>query len=181
MVPQFQLLGPSNSPYPGTVCLPQVPLPANVKVKAGDKATIQVVELAQHGAALYSVSFPSSFFRSPRSLFLRSLSSVCACVCVGGTRKLTASVWQCVDIIFAEPGDPKINEVNESNCFNSQELGFADVYTITVHEPIRDESLLEKSGAGEVTFWYLGRNRSRSLWGYVGWVPVALGGLWVFI
>ena len=55
MVPEFQLLGPSNSPYPGTVCLPQVPLPKDVKVKAGDKATIQVVELAQHGAALYSV------------------------------------------------------------------------------------------------------------------------------
>lgn len=56
MVPQFQMLGPSNSPYPGTVCLPQVPLPEGVEVKAGDEATIQVVELAQHGASLYSVS-----------------------------------------------------------------------------------------------------------------------------
>ena len=55
MVPQFQLLGPSNSPYPGTVCLPQVPLPKGAVVRAGDEATIQVVEQAQHGAALYSV------------------------------------------------------------------------------------------------------------------------------
>lgn len=87
---------------------------------------------------------------------------------------------QCVDIIFADPGDSKIAEVNESNCFNSQELGFADVYTITVHEPIRDDGLAEESGAGEVSFWYLGRNRNRSVWTWVGWVPVVVGGLWVF-
>ena len=64
MVPPFQLLGPSNSPYPGTVCLPQVPLPAGANVKVGDLATIQVVELAQHGAALYSVSPGLGFSRS---------------------------------------------------------------------------------------------------------------------
>lgn len=57
MVPIFQLLGPSNGAYPGTVCLPQVPMPVNASVKAGDMATIQVVETAQHGASLYSVSF----------------------------------------------------------------------------------------------------------------------------
>ena len=55
MVAPFQLLGPTNNPYPGTVCLPQVPMPKNVTVKAGDLATIQVVEAAQHGAALYTV------------------------------------------------------------------------------------------------------------------------------
>jgi hypothetical protein len=55
MVPQFQILGPTNNPYPGTICFPQVPLPKNTTVKAGDKATIQVVMLAIHGAALYSV------------------------------------------------------------------------------------------------------------------------------
>lgn len=57
MVAPFQILGPSNGPYPGSVCLPQVPLPKNRTVKAGDLATIQVVELAVHGAALYSVRF----------------------------------------------------------------------------------------------------------------------------
>lgn len=56
MIQPFQILGPTKNPYPGTVCLPQVPLPANATVKAGDNATIQVVELAVHGAALYSVS-----------------------------------------------------------------------------------------------------------------------------
>lgn len=55
MVNPFTIQGPTNNPYPGTICLPQVPLPANASVKAGDLATIQVVELAQHGAALYSV------------------------------------------------------------------------------------------------------------------------------
>jgi hypothetical protein len=58
MVPPFQILGPTKQPYPGTVCLPQVPLPANASVKAGDLATIQLVELAVHGAALYSVCPP---------------------------------------------------------------------------------------------------------------------------
>lgn len=55
MVHQFTIQGPSNNPYPGTVCLPQVPLPTNTSVQAGDKATIQIVELAQHGGALYTV------------------------------------------------------------------------------------------------------------------------------
>lgn len=54
MVPVFQISGPSRDPYPGTFCLPQVPLPANASVKAGDNATIQVIQTALHGAALYS-------------------------------------------------------------------------------------------------------------------------------
>lgn len=56
MVHPFQIIGPTNNPYPGTVCLTQIPLPVGANVKAGDEATIQVVETAQHGAALYSVS-----------------------------------------------------------------------------------------------------------------------------
>ena len=56
MVPVFQITGPSKGPYPGTFCLPQVPLPANTTVNIGDNATIQVVEAAVHGAALFSVS-----------------------------------------------------------------------------------------------------------------------------
>jgi hypothetical protein len=59
MVPVFQLVGPSKNPYPGTMCLPQVPLPANTTVKVGDNATIQVIETALHGAALYSVCLTS--------------------------------------------------------------------------------------------------------------------------
>lgn len=55
MLPPFQIVGPTNNPYPGTFCLPQVPLPANISVNVGDNATIQVVMAAQHGAALYNV------------------------------------------------------------------------------------------------------------------------------
>lgn len=55
MVPPFQLLGPSNGPFPGTVCLPQVPLPTNWTMNPGDNATLQIVEIAAHGAALFSV------------------------------------------------------------------------------------------------------------------------------
>ncbi|KAF1816478.1 hypothetical protein P152DRAFT_381979, partial [Eremomyces bilateralis CBS 781.70] len=54
MVPPFQIVGPSNEYYNGTVCLPQVPLPKGLEPKVGDHATIQVIETAQHGAALYS-------------------------------------------------------------------------------------------------------------------------------
>ncbi|KAJ5573946.1 uncharacterized protein N7459_008373 [Penicillium hispanicum] len=54
VVSPFQISGPTNNPYPGTFCLPQVPLPANISVQPGDYATIQVVETAKHGAALYN-------------------------------------------------------------------------------------------------------------------------------
>ncbi|KAL2220102.1 hypothetical protein M432DRAFT_299768 [Thermoascus aurantiacus ATCC 26904] len=54
MLPPFQIVGPTNNPYPGTFCLPQVPLPANITVNVGDHATIQVIETAVHGAALYN-------------------------------------------------------------------------------------------------------------------------------
>jgi len=54
MVSVFQLTGPSNLMYPGTFCLPQVPLPLNITYNIGDNATIQIIETAVHGAALYS-------------------------------------------------------------------------------------------------------------------------------
>jgi hypothetical protein len=57
LLPVFEISGPSNDAYPALdVCLPQVPLPANVTVRSGDNATLQVVEAAKHGAALFSVS-----------------------------------------------------------------------------------------------------------------------------
>ncbi|KAJ9131747.1 Signal peptide protein [Pleurostoma richardsiae] len=140
MVSPFQILGPSKNPYPGTVCLPQVPLPANTTVKAGDNATIQVVELALHGASLYS----------------------------------------CVDITFVEPNDPRLAEVNESNCFNSNDIGFADVYTITTRASGQGDSNATTSGA-EARFWYFGRNRAANYWQYAGWLPMFLGGLWLLL
>jgi hypothetical protein len=60
MVSAFEIVGPSDGPYPGTFCLPQVPIPANLTVKPGDNATIQVVETAKHGGAFYNVRFPCS-------------------------------------------------------------------------------------------------------------------------
>lgn len=54
ILPVFQITGPSNQAYNGTFCLPQVPLPANYTPAVGDNATIQVIEVAQHGASLYN-------------------------------------------------------------------------------------------------------------------------------
>lgn len=58
MQPMFGIRGPSNEIYPGEICLPQVPLPANFTANVGDNATIQVIEAAQHGASLYNVYSP---------------------------------------------------------------------------------------------------------------------------
>ncbi|KAF2770698.1 hypothetical protein EJ03DRAFT_61698 [Teratosphaeria nubilosa] len=56
IVPVFQITGPNNSMYGGQFCLPQTGMPANVSLEVGTNITLQVVEAAQHGAALYSVS-----------------------------------------------------------------------------------------------------------------------------
>ncbi|MCJ1465598.1 hypothetical protein MMC07_004217 [Pseudocyphellaria aurata] len=50
----FQITGPSNLKYNGSFCLPQVPLPTNFTAVIGNNATIQVIETAQHGAAIYN-------------------------------------------------------------------------------------------------------------------------------
>lgn len=56
MQPMFGITGPDNLRYNGSICLPQVPLPANYTAVIGRNATIQIIEAAQHGAALYNVS-----------------------------------------------------------------------------------------------------------------------------
>jgi hypothetical protein len=56
MMPMFQVTGPTNDAFNGTVCLPQVQLPKGVVPRPGDKASIQLVQAAKHGAALFSVS-----------------------------------------------------------------------------------------------------------------------------
>jgi hypothetical protein len=55
VVPPFQLVGPNNLEYPGQFCLPQIGMPKNLDLQVGDNITIQVIETAQHGAALYNV------------------------------------------------------------------------------------------------------------------------------
>lgn len=117
-VPLFSITGPSNSEYNGTFCLPQVPLPANYTPKVGDNATIQVIEVAQHGASLYNVSLHPFLVLS---------------LCFAGS--VLIGDMQCADITFAEDGDPEIPNVNQTNCFNStqpdQRIGFQAVYTTT--------------------------------------------------
>ncbi|RMZ16880.1 hypothetical protein D0860_00816 [Hortaea werneckii] len=54
VVHPFQITGPNNSYYGGQFCLPQVGMPANLSLEVGQNITIQVIETAQHGAALYS-------------------------------------------------------------------------------------------------------------------------------
>ncbi|KAK5134214.1 hypothetical protein LTR08_006874 [Meristemomyces frigidus] len=54
VVPPFQITGPSNLEYAGQFCLPQVGMPVNISLTVGQNITLQVVEAAQHGAALYS-------------------------------------------------------------------------------------------------------------------------------
>lgn len=55
MLPVFQIKGPNNFLYNGSICLTQIPLPKGYKAVIGHNATIQVIETAQHGAALYNV------------------------------------------------------------------------------------------------------------------------------
>ncbi|KAI0873274.1 hypothetical protein GGS24DRAFT_402414 [Hypoxylon argillaceum] len=134
MMPPFQILGPSNGPYPGTVCLPQVPLPTNWTMNPGDNATLQVVEIAAHGAALFS----------------------------------------CVDITFAAPGDPRIGEVNDTNCYNSSDLGFASLYTITTTAIGSNANNVTVSAASSL------RLLGSSMWA-LGYLPLLVGATWLLM
>jgi hypothetical protein len=60
VVPVFEITGPTNTEYPGQFCIPQVGMPAGANLTVGQNITIQVVEAAQHGASLYSVSLEST-------------------------------------------------------------------------------------------------------------------------
>lgn len=55
VVPPFQITGPVNLEYDGQFCIPQIGMPANLSLQVGQNITLQVIEQAQHGAALYSV------------------------------------------------------------------------------------------------------------------------------
>ncbi|KAH8844086.1 hypothetical protein MCOR27_008561 [Pyricularia oryzae] len=51
----FRVRGPvGDNPFPGTFCLPYLPLPAGLGLKAGDRASIQAVQTHVHGAPAYS-------------------------------------------------------------------------------------------------------------------------------
>ncbi len=70
----FGIVGPDNLEYNGSICMPQVPLPANYTAVVGANATIQIIEIAQHGAALYNVSQPSR--KSQRRKLMSANNSV---------------------------------------------------------------------------------------------------------
>lgn len=82
-----------------------------------------------------------------------------------------------MDITFVEPDSPLLEEVNEANCFNSNDIGFADVYTITN----RASGAANVTSGAETSFYYFGRNRSRSWLSYAGWLPAVAGGLWMLL
>ncbi|KAG8417252.1 hypothetical protein J3459_012500 [Metarhizium acridum] len=124
MVHPFTIQGPTNNPYPGTICLPQIP-PARQRLRQGRRPGHHSARRAcQHGAALYS----------------------------------------CVDIIFADPGDPKIGEVNETNCFNSTDIGFADMYTIATKMSGSDTYITSAAASLRALSW-------------MGYVPLVVAGL----
>lgn len=79
----FQITGPSRDAYPGSFCLTQVPLPVNATewagLKPGDNATIQVIQVALHGASLYNVSAP----------FIPESMAVC------GVGLMVGLIWDC--------------------------------------------------------------------------------------
>ncbi|KAL4988460.1 hypothetical protein BDW68DRAFT_159133 [Aspergillus falconensis] len=113
MIKPFEIVGPDNDPYPGTICLPQVKLPSGIEVRAGDNATIQVIELAQHGASLYN----------------------------------------CVDITFAEPEE--VAEVNSTNCFNSSHISFETLFTTSSLENAALEAVAAPSPLTSVIATFL--------------------------
>ena len=107
----FGIMGPNNTAYIGSICMPQVPLPANYTAVVGNNATIQIIETAQHGAALYNVSWQSPF-QDVATEFRNIL--------------LIRGRLQCVDITFAEPED--VPEVTTDNCSNSSDISFQYVF-----------------------------------------------------
>jgi hypothetical protein len=67
VLPVFQIQGPSSDPFPGEFCLPDLPLPKNASVQVGDNATLQVIQVALHGASLYNVCPPPPYLCGGRS------------------------------------------------------------------------------------------------------------------
>jgi hypothetical protein len=112
VAPPFQLVGPDNLEYPGQFCLPQIGMPKDLSLEVGTNITIQVIELAQHGAALYNVSPEKPRIRE-------SLSS----------HTSADKILQCVDVTLTEPEE--VEEITKDNCYNSSNLAFNLVYATT--------------------------------------------------
>lgn len=70
---------------------------------------------------------------------------------------------KCVDITFLEPGDDRIAEVNKTNCFNSTDIGAADIFTVT----------MRASGSEEY------RSSAERALHLAGWLPLLAAGAWM--
>ncbi|KAL8345932.1 hypothetical protein RB598_000041 [Gaeumannomyces tritici] len=69
------------------------------------------------------------------------------------------------------PQVPLPKNVNESNCFNSSDISFTDIYAT----PAKTTNLTATSGAqgGSVLAW--------SAYGTLGWLPLVAGALWTLV
>lgn len=83
-----------------------------------------------------------------------------------------------MDITFVEDNDPRLANVNETNCFNSTDIGFSDVYTITTKAAGSNGTT-----SGAVPSFVFRRSQGgASVWmQIVGWLPVVTGGLWLLV
>jgi hypothetical protein len=81
---------------------------------------------------------------------------------------------QCSDIIFVEPGDSRLPPLNDSICFNTTELGFGDLYTITTKKPVFLNGTKSSSALRQV-------DSSSALRLLAGLVPAVVGGLSLFL
>jgi hypothetical protein len=79
---------------------------------------------------------------------------------------------QCVDITFVAPGDPRLEPVNETNCFNSTDLGFAQIYTVTTTEIGGTNA----SASGALATY--ARSGAAS---WLGYAPLLLGAMWMLV
>lgn len=80
---------------------------------------------------------------------------------------------QCVDITFVKDNDPRLGNVNETNCFNSTDIGFAEIYTITTKE---SGSTANVSISAAVSTFV---RSSYSSW--LGFAPLLLGALFTLV
>ena len=96
MQPVFGIVGPDNVAYNGSFCLPQVPLPANYTAVIGNNATIQVIEAAQHGAALFNVScsVPVGAILDHDGLYVERPADTCGNYSVWILRLRTLKMWR---------------------------------------------------------------------------------------
>jgi hypothetical protein len=80
-----------------------------------------------------------------------------------------------VDITFVPPGDSRIPDVNETNCYNSTDLGFATIYSITT-QAIGSAANISQPGSGASRL-LLGS----SVWSWLGYLPAFAGAAWLLM